>query len=62
MLATVPLPDEPEVAWGITAGQGLGYFLGDDDTGGRRSAFGHQGIGGNPASPTPSTDWPWASP
>lgn len=51
--ATVPLPDEPDVVWGITAGQGLGYLLGgplpdgvDYVMGGRRSAFGHHGAGG----------------
>ena len=52
--ATVPLPDEPDVVWGITAARALGYLLGGPeadpfapDVGGRRSAFGYPGIGGS---------------
>jgi CubicO group peptidase (beta-lactamase class C family) len=52
--ATVPLPDEPDLVWGITAARALGYLLGGPEpdafavhAGGRRSAFGYPGIGGN---------------
>jgi CubicO group peptidase (beta-lactamase class C family) len=51
--ATDPLPEEPDVVWGITAAQGLGYLLGGPrpigviyDVSGNGSAFGHHGMGG----------------
>jgi CubicO group peptidase (beta-lactamase class C family) len=52
-VATVPLPDEPDVVWGIKAARALGYLLGGPEpdnfaihVGGRRGAFGFPGIGG----------------
>ncbi len=52
--ATVPLPDEPDIVWGIKAAKALGYLLGGPEldafpalVGRRHSAFGFPGIGGN---------------